>query len=286
MAVNYKAPTMADDNQEFSNYVALANRLADEASKETLPRFRNKTEVFNKAGLWFDPVTNADRESERAIRRMIQMVYPRHAIHGEEFGEELGKNPDGEEGNSPWRWVIDPIDGTRAFVCGVPSWMTLIALEHEEKPVLGLLDQPFTGERWVGTRDETKYYHRDDVKTCKTSTITQLDKARITTTDPRRVQGYFDASEADAFRELSKATRLARFSMDAYGYALLAHGELEIVLESGLSHHDYAALEPVVLGAGGVFTNWSGDPVGTDDRGEVLACANHELHQKALVFLH
>jgi len=269
----------------MSELLLVAERLADEAQKETLPRFRSRTQVFNKAGVWFDPVTDADRESERSMRRMVQMLYPKHGILGEEFGEEFGAGFDGTDKRSDYRWVFDPIDGTRAYVCGTTSWLTLIALEYKGHAVLGVLDQPFTGERWVATCEETIFIHQNNKRKCQTSALDRLDRARITTTDPRRTQAYFDAAGADAFKKLSLATRLARFSLDAYGYGLLALGEIDIILESGLARHDYAALEPVIVGAGGVITNWSGNPLGSDDNGEVLACANKTLHEQALMLL-
>lgn len=272
---------MTKDCTDIEASIALLARLAEEASKVTLAHFRKGAPIANKAGIWFDPVTEADRDAERAMRRMISHVFPRHGILGEEFGEEYGE---GHSSTNPpdCRWILDPIDGTRAYVCGVPSWMTLIALEHYGESVLGLLDQPFTKERWIATNGKTMYSIEDQVSPCKVSPLTDLSKARITTTDPRRTQGYFDSDQADAFRRVAKASRLARFSLDAYGYALLALGEIDVVLESGLAHHDYAALAPVVRGAGGVMTNWRGDPVGTDDRGEVLAAATPELHQQVM----
>jgi len=268
---------------DVSEFVALAQRLADAARVQTLKYFRTGAPVFNKAGIWFDPVTDADREAERVMRQMITNVFPDHAILGEEFGETPGA--DDTQGTSRFRWVLDPIDGTRAFVCGVPSWMVLIGLEAEGQPVLGVLDQPFTQERWIGKKGAATYCRGEDSREIRTSGITDLARARITTTDPRRAAAYFNAHEAAAFAHLAEKSRLARFSLDAYGYALVACGEIDIVVESGLAVHDYTALGPVVTGAGGVFTNWSGDPVGTDERGEVLACATPELHEQAMAVL-
>jgi len=270
---------------DLTEYRALIRRLGEAARQETLVRFRNRTQVFNKAGIWFDPVTDADREAERAMRRMVRHVYPRHGILGEEFGEEFGDDFDSTGKKSDWRWVFDPVDGTRAFVCGTSTWMTLIALEYKGDAVLGFLDQPFTDECWMGNGNETIYTRGEKKMVCQTSGVTDLDRACITTTDPRRTDGYFDSSEADAFKRLSRKTRLARFSLDAYGYAMLALGEIDIVVEAGLAHHDYASLAPVVQGAGGVITNWKGKPVGSDERGEVLAAATPKLHEKAMAVL-
>lgn len=261
------------DLQEFSSF---ALRLADAARAETLPRFRKGTTIFNKAGPWFDPVTDADREAERVLRRMIEKIYPRHGVLGEEFGETTGEEA--------WRWVLDPVDGTRAFMCGTPSWATLIALEHDASPVIGVIDQPFTDERWIGAGGETLYTHRGETSVAKTSGLTDIAKARLSTTDPL-ASGYFSDRQAAAFARVSKAARVARFSLDAYAYALLAIGELDLVIESSLQRHDYAALIPVVEGAGGVVTNWQGHPPGSDETGELIAAATPELHAAALELL-
>lgn len=257
-------------------FIVFAGRLADAAAKETLPLFRSGAQVFNKAGIWFDPVTDADREAERAQRRLINAMYPKHGIVGEEFGME---NDDAE-----WRWVLDPVDGTRAFVCGVASWATLIGLEQNGQPVLGVIEQPFTGERWVGVGDTLTYSHRGKSQPKTSSGITELSKARLSTTDPRR-NAYFSKVEWEAFGEIAGNAQVARFSLDAYSYALLAIGELDLVIESGLKHHDYAALLPVIEAGGGVVSNWKGDAVGKDDRGRIVAAATPELHDQALKVL-
>lgn len=261
------------ENQELTQYLAFADRLVDAARSETVKRFRGGAAIFNKAGMWFDPVTDGDREAERRIRQLISKMYPDHVVIGEEFGKSGG--------DGPWRWVIDPIDGTRAFVCGTPTWTTLIALEYEEKPVFGIIDQPWLGETWIGANGVTTYRFRDEERQCKTSGVDDLTRARISTTDPRDKE-YFTQREAAAFARLTSATRVARFSMDAYAYALLAIGELDIVAEASLQHHDFAALIPVIEGAGGVITNWRGEPVGTDERGEILASASERLHAAAV----
>ena len=267
---------MAIGRTEIEDYRKFAERLADVAREQTLPRFRAGVDVFNKAGIWYDPVTDADREAERAQRRMIKAAFPDHGILGEEFGLE-------NEAAS-LRWVLDPVDGTRAFVCGTPSWVTLIALEENQRPFLGVIDQGFMDERWIGDSDGTVYCRGGETRACKTSDVTDLTKARISTTDPRRT-GYFTAKEVDAFDRVADKARLARFSLDAYAYALLAMGELDLVIESGLKHHDYAALAPVVEGAGGVITNWRGKEFDADDRGRTLAAATPELHAAAMELL-
>lgn len=267
-------------SDELLRLAAFAAELADAARHETLPRFRRGVDIVNKLeeapGDDFDPVTDADREGERVIRALIEKAYPDHGVLGEEFAER--------KGDAPWRWVLDPVDGTRAFMCGVPTWTTLIALEHEGAHALGLIDQPFTDERWIGFDGRTEYRRHGRSETAKTSGLEDIAAARISTTDPL-ASAYYTEAEAAAYARVASAARVARYSMDAYAYGLLAIGELDIVLETCLKRHDYAALIPVIEGAGGVVTNWRGDRVGTDDRGEILAAATPELHAAALALV-
>jgi len=256
--------------------MAFAEELADAARAETLVRFRAGAQVRDKEGPIFDPVTDADKKAEQAIRRKIDAVYPAHGVLGEEYGERRG--------DGPWRWVIDPVDGTRAFICGAPSWVTLIALEYDGASVFGVIDQPFTDERWIGRKGETFFKRAGRSRACRTSGVAELAKARLSTTDPRAV-GYFSSKEATAFARLAAETQVERFSLDAYAYGLLAIGELDLVAEATLQRHDYAALTPVVEGAGGVITNWRGEPAGSDPRGEILAAATPGLHAAAMAVL-
>jgi myo-inositol-1(or 4)-monophosphatase len=264
---------MTADAAFCSEFAIFAGRLADAARIETLPRFRAGSAVTSKAGASFDPVTDADREAERVVRGMIGAVYPTHGVIGEEFGAE---RPDAD-----YRWVIDPVDGTRAFVCGVSTWATLIGLERAGKAELGLIDQPFTDERWIGAGGASVYRRGGAERRCRTSGVTALAQARLSTTDPRR-EAYFTADEAAAFADLAAKSQVARFSLDAYAYGLLAIGELDLVVEASLKHHDYCALVSVVEGAGGVITGWEGEPLGGCARGRVIAAATPELHRVAL----
>ncbi|MEE2691102.1 MAG: inositol monophosphatase family protein [Pseudomonadota bacterium] len=261
------------DLREFSLF---AERLADAARRETLPRFRARAVIDNKASLDFDPVTDADKEGERVQREMIRAVYPKHGIVGEEFGSE--------QAAAEWRWVLDPVDGTRAFVCGVASWATLIALERNQTPVIGVIDQPFTDERWTGVGGETVYRRGADASPCRTSGLEDLAAARLSTTDPR-ADSYFGADAAARFNKVAARVRVCRFSLDAYAYALLASGEIDLVIENGLKRHDFAALAPVVEGAGGVITAWSGASLGSDERGSCVAAATPALHAAAVELL-
>lgn len=267
---------MSLSSDELKQFADFAQRLAAAARAETLPRFRSGAHIVNKAGADFDPVTDADREAERVISEMIGEAFPEHGLLGEEFGERPARGA--------LRWVIDPVDGTRAFVSGSPTWTTLIALEKDEVPVIGVVDQPYTDECWIAANGETRFVRGETSVAARTSGVTDLSTARISTTDPR-LDGYMNEGAVSAFSRLAGATRLARFSLDAYAYGLLAIGELDIVAETSLQRHDYAALKPVVEGAGGVVTNWRGEPLGSDDRGEMLAAATPALHAAALEIL-
>ncbi len=267
---------MVFNDQEIAGFAGFAERLRDAARGETLPRFRAGAAVVNKNEAAFDPVTEADREAERAMRALIEEAFPDHGIVGEEFGVR--------EGKGPWRWVLDPVDGTRAFVCGAPTWTTLIALEHEGRPVLGIIDQPYSDDCLVGFGGETRFHRGGVARACRASGVAALAEARLSTTDPSP-NAYFDAAAAAAFARLAEETRVSRYSMDAYAYGLLAAGELDLIVETKLQHHDYAALVPVIENAGGVITNWKGEPVGSDTRGETLAAATPALHEAAMKVL-
>lgn len=262
----------------------FALQLPPLAAAQTLPRFRAGLAVDNKQQDDFDPVTEADREAERVIREQIEAHYPDHGILGEEFGEK--------KTDSPFRWVLDPVDGTRAFICGVPSWTTLIALEYQHTPIIGLISQPYMDECWVGAPGAhgTQMIGRGQNAAQTTSHVRHLNDARYTTTDPRET-AYFTTEEAAASAHLSEKVKLTRFGLDAYGYALIASGQFDVILEAGLQRYDAAALIPVVQGAHGVVTDWQGKPIGPDwekplaeggQRGRIIAAATRELHAQAL----
>jgi myo-inositol-1(or 4)-monophosphatase len=246
------------DDADLRTMMRFAERLADAARAETLPRFRTGCAAAdkNEGGAW-DPVTEADREAERAMRRLIEAEYPDHGIQGEEFPEKKG------EGR--WSWSLDPVDGTRAFVCGLPSWTTLIALLEDGRPVLGIIDAAPLDERYCGpSRERT------------TSGCTKLAEARLSTTDPY----LFSAPEAEAWDRVRRQARTTRYGLDAYGYARVAAGSLDLVIEAGLKPHDYNALIPVVRAAGGAIGDWGG---GEDfSAGRVIAAASQELYDAAV----
>ena len=253
----------------------LLHRLADAASAETLPRFRSGLVADDKeAGATpahFDPVTEADRAGERAVRAVLADARPGDGVYGEEYPETFG--------TSGRRWVIDPVDGTRAFVCGAPVWTTLVGLEAEGAPVLGVIEQPFTSERWTGGRDApATYRHGGEARPARTSGCERLDTARLMVTDLRSAPGaYLTADQATRLAALAGACRLTRQGLDSYAFGLLAIGELDLVCEAGLGWHDVAAVVPVIEAAGGTVTDWNGQPVRAGWNGTMVAAASEAL---------
>ena len=236
--------------------IALALRLAEAARSAIRPYFRTALTATRKDDA--TPVTLADRAAETAMRRLIKAEFPRDAIHGEEFGAEPG--------TSGRTWVLDPIDGTTAFLAGRPIFGTLIALVIEGWPVLGVIDQAILGERWIGATGQPTTLNG---KPARTRSCRALADAAIATTGPH----YFDDHDGGHFMGLAAKTDHKRMVMggDCYNYAMLASGHLDIVCEANLKLHDYAALVPVVEGAGGTMCDWHGDPLHAGSSGHVLA---------------
>lgn len=245
---------------------------ADAADAETLPLFRTALSVDNKFQVGFDPVTLADRNAEAAIRKVIAAAFPDHDI----LGEEMGMTGTG----SPWRWIIDPIDGTRAFISGVPVWGTLIGVSHERSPVAGLMRQPFTGETFLGTPSGTRLLHGGQTHMLATRKTQSLAEATLFTTDPYL---FGTPGKQAAFDTVRKSVRLTRYGCDCYAYCLLAAGHVDLVIESGLQSYDIMPLIPVIEGAGGIVTTWKGAPGA--EGGDIIAAANPALHAAALEIL-
>ncbi|MEO1227717.1 MAG: inositol monophosphatase family protein [Myxococcota bacterium] len=256
----------------------VVRKVAEAGGAEALARFRTPLEVDDKTtqAEEYDPVTEGDRAAERAMRAVIETRFPEHGILGEEYGVT-------REG-AVWRWVLDPIDGTRGFVSGTTAWTSLVGLERDETPVLGAIHQPFTGETWLGGAKETRWRRGGTERICRVSGRTRLEEARIATTDPRPTpKGYFSSEEAQAFERVAACCPVARFGLDAYAYGLLALGEIDLVVEAGLQRYDVSALVPILRGAGAVVTSWTGgDPSGG---GQVVAASSAELHASAMRLL-
>lgn len=236
--------------------ITLAHRLADAARAEILPLFRTGLDSEAKGDA--TPVTIADRNAEAAMRKLIEAECSADGIHGEEYGVK--------DGVSGRQWVLDPIDGTTAFLAGRPIFGTLIALLEDGFPVLGVIDQPILQERWLGIAGQGTTFNGDPVST---RPCPQLDRATIATTGPH----YFTVEQGDRFMALAGQTDHKRMVMggDCYNYGCLASGQLDLVVEAGLKLHDYAALVPVVEGAGGVMGDWRGEPLHAGSDGTVIA---------------
>ena len=262
----------ASTDLDIALFASFACGLADAARTVTMPAFCAGIDVENKLGeAGFDPVTVADREAERAMRELIASSWPEHGISGEEFPRVAAQGP--------FSWSLDPIDGTRAFICGLPSWTTLIALLANDAPLVGVIDVPRLDERYVGTGEQGWLLTSGEEQPLRTSGCGSLAEARLATTDPH----LFDGIETEAFERVRRSTRVARYGLDAYGYARLAAGQLDLVVESGLHPHDYHALVPVVRAAGGAIGNWEG---GTDlSAGRILAAASEALFEEAVKVL-
>lgn len=236
--------------------IALAIRLADAARDAIRPWYRSTLDVDRKGDA--SPVTEADRAAEAAMRRILKAEAPRDSVIGEEFGAEAG--------TSSRSWVLDPIDGTAGFLAGRPIFGTLIALVVEGWPVLGLIDQPILGERWIGATGQATTLNG---VACRTRACRTLADATVATTGPH----YFDDHDGAHFMALAARSDHRRMVMggDCYNYAMLASGHLDIVCEANLKLHDWAALVPVIEGAGGTMCDWNGDPLHTGSDGHVLA---------------
>ena len=240
--------------------IALAARLADAAAAAIRPFFRKPFAMEAKADL--SPVTEADRAAEATMRAILAEERPDDGVIGEEYGRE---REDAER-----VWVLDPIDGTRSFVAGRPIFGTLIALIDRQKPVLGVINQPISRERWVGTIGQPTTLNGAPVRTRPCEAIGQ---AHLATTGP----GYFTPESWAAFERVRVAARDTLWGGDCYNYGLLAAGHLDLVVEDGLKLYDFAALVPIVEGAGGVMRDWSGRPLDIYSNGQVIAAGDARL---------
>lgn len=247
--------------------------LAEVAARETLPRFRAPLAIDNKdrAG-GYDPVTIADRATEAALRAAIAARFPEHGIQGEEGADK--------QGASAWSWIIDPIDGTRSFVSGMPTWGTLIGLLEDGVPRYGMMSQPFTDDCFIGGAGRADLFSHGQVTRLSCRRVNGLADATLFATTPAM---FAPGAELDAFNSLSKAVRLTRFGADCYGYCLLAAGYVDLVVEANLGFYDVAPLIPIIESAGGIVTDWAGQPLRSG--GRALAAASGALHAQALTLL-
>lgn len=243
---------------------------AEAAAAHTLPLFRTTLDIDNKYVVGFDPVTEADRGAETVIRRVIAEHFPDHAIIGEEWGTT---------GESRYTWIIDPVDGTRAFISGAPVWGTLIGFAQDGVATAGLMSQPFIGETFLAVPGRATYRRGATTAPIRASGQTELAPARVFTTTPN----LFKGEHWGKWEAVEAATRLQRFGMDCYGYALLAAGHADLVIEPRLNTYDIAALVPIIREAGGAIACWDGSEPTAG--GNVLAAATPELLDKALTLI-
>lgn len=242
--------------------------LAAAAERETLPRFRQNGRVENKLAAGFDPVTEADQAAERAIRRLIEKEFPEHGILGEEHGSVRL--------DSRHVWVIDPIDGTRAFISGIPVWGTLIGLKDDHIAVSGLMAQPFTGETFYALHGEAFLDHRGATLRLTCRETENLSDATLLTTTPSLFKGAARAN----FDRLESQVRLSRYGCDCYAYAMLAAGHIDLVVETGLNPYDIVGLIPIIESAGGVVKTWEGG--WAEGGGNIVAAATEALCEQAM----
>lgn len=259
---------MEQQAENRNDLAVFAMRLAEHAGALSLKYFRKTLDVEHKADR--SPVTVADRSIETAMRQRIEETYPHHGILGEEHGEE---NID--RANT---WVLDPIDGTKSFITGMPTFGTLVAHLEHAVPVIGIIDMPMLDERWLGVAGQPALFNGS---ACKTSDCRRLADANIYATSP----DMFDAAGKDAFDRVSMRAAMRRFGGDCYAYGLLASGHVDAVMEMQLEPYDYMALVPVIECAGGVITDWQGAPLHTGSDGHVIAAATPALHDEMLCAL-
>lgn len=258
----------ADDQSALK---ACAHAMADAARAVILPLFRTALVSDNKDASGFDPVTEADRAAELAMRKVLADLRPSDGILGEEFGTS--------EGTSGLQWVLDPIDGTRGFISGTPTWGVLISVRDASGPLYGIIDQPYIGERFEGGFGVSEVNGPLGLSALATRSTLNLADATVLTTFPEVGSDI----EGGAFRSVAAHCKLTRYGLDCYGYALLAAGQVDLVIEAGLSAYDIQAPIAVIQAAGGVVTNWQGGAA--HEGGRALAAANETLHARALEIL-
>lgn len=257
------------------DFEAFVDELATVSGDAIRPFFRTAlgVEDKNRSGA-FDPVTAADRAAEQAMRMLIRQRFPDHGIIGEEFGAERG--------DAQYVWILDPIDGTKAFISGMPAWGTLIALTRAGKPVYGMMHQPFIGERFCGDGAAAAYRGPAGGRALRVRPCEDLSAAVLYTTSPR----HMNAFDRSAFSRVEEAARLSRYGGDCYSYCMLAAGCIDLIVETDLKPYDIAALIPIIEGAGGVVTGWDG---GAWDGGagpaRIVAAGDRRIHAQALAIL-
>jgi myo-inositol-1(or 4)-monophosphatase len=254
------------------DFVAFVDRLATVSGEAILPFFRTSLGVEDKgSAAGFDPVTAADRAAENAMRSLIRQTFPEHGIVGEEYGNE---HTDAE-----YVWVLDPIDGTKSFITGMPIWGSLIGLMHNGVAVFGMMHQPFVRERFTGDGRAAKSQGPAGERDLHVRPCASLADAMMFTTSPQ----LMNAADRAAFGRVEAAVKLSRYGGDCYPYCMLAAGHVDLVIESGLKPHDIVALIPIIEGAGGIVTSWEGESAVKG--GRIIAAGDRRVHAAALKLL-
>ena len=252
--------------------LTFAIELAQATGPIALPLFRSALPVDNKQAGGFDPVTQADRAAEQAMRALIEERYPDHGICGEEFGEKSG--------NSDFTWILDPIDGTRSFISGTPTWMTLVGLRHDGRMIAGAAGQPFTDEIFAGSRSGAHLLRAGRKTDLHCTSETDLAKVLAGTTAPYLFRKH---GHLERLKRIEDGVQHLRFDADSYFHCMVAAGQLGISIDTGLQSYDIAALIPIVEGAGGIVTTWDGNDA--SNGGDILVAANRALHEQAMALL-
>ncbi len=254
------------------DFTQFVHELATLSGQAILPFFRTAIAADDKSrGGAFDPVTEADRAGEATMRQLIKRTFPTHGIVGEEFGTERE--------DAEYVWVLDPIDGTRAFIAGLPTWGTLIGLNRGGVPVFGMMHQPFTGERFFGDTRGASFRGPGGERRLRVRPCPSLKDAVMATTSPR----LFTGETLRAYDRVESVARLARYGCDCYAYCMLAAGHIDLVVESGLKPYDIVALIPIIEGAGGIVTAWDGGPAANG--GSIVAAGDRRVHAAAVELL-
>jgi myo-inositol-1(or 4)-monophosphatase len=254
------------------DFAAFVDELAQVSGETILPFFRTTLTVEDKGrGGGFDPVTAADRAAEAAMRTLIRRTFPAHGIIGEEFGNE--------QTDAEYIWVLDPIDGTKSFISGMPAWGTLIGLTRFAAPVFGMMHQPFTRERFTGDGGAARYRGPGDDRALRVRPCAALGEAVLFTTSPL----LMNTNDRNIFGRVEEKVRLSRYGGDCYAYCMLAAGHVDLVIETQLKPHDVIPLIPIITGAGGIVTTWEGDA--PEAGGRIVAAGDERVHKAALALL-
>lgn len=254
------------------DFSAFVDELASVSGETILPFFRTALSIEDKGrGGGFDPVTAADHAAETAMRALIRRTFPDHGIIGEEFGKERA--------DAEYVWVLDPIDGTKSFISGMPAWGTLIALLRSGEPVYGMMNQPFTRERFSGDGGRAHYRGQNGERDLRVRACADLASAVLFTTSPL----LMNARDREMFARVEQAVRLSRYGGDCYAYCMLAAGHVDLVIETELKPYDVLPLVPIIIGAGGIITSWEGGAPHAG--GRIIAAGDRRVHAAAVEIL-